>query len=232
MPTDDLIPSAARGRRLTLPAEPSEDDLARQWSLTATDLAEIARCRGDDHRRRFALHLCMLRAHGRFLDDYRHAPLRIVNHLSRQLGLAPVLFLDRPGRGPTEREQALHIRRYLGLNAFDARAELDLRGWLRQGALEGRSTAELLARVEGRLREWRIILPTPGTLDRIVTSEVARATAALFDTVVAQLPDRLRTAIDILLEVPEGDAPVCSGSRIIPGTRRPPPSRATSCVSA
>ena len=205
MPTDDA-PSTARGRRLTLPAEPSEDDLARHWSLTSADLAEIARCRGADHRRRFALQLCMLRAHGRFLDDYRHAPLRIVNHLSRQLGLAPVLFLDRPGRGPTEREQAVRIRRYLGLKAFDERAEADLRDWLRQGALEGRGTLELQARVEDRLRGWRIILPAPGTLERIVTSEVARATATLFDTIVTRLPDRLRTAIDILVEVPEGDA--------------------------
>jgi uncharacterized protein DUF4158 len=57
----------------------------------------------------------MLRAHGRFLHDYRHAPIKIVNHLSRQLGLAPVLFRDRPGRAQTEREQSLRIRRYLGV---------------------------------------------------------------------------------------------------------------------
>jgi hypothetical protein len=189
-----------------LPAEPSEDDLARHWSLTPADLAEIARCRGDDHRRRFALQLCTLRAYGRFLDDYRHAPLRIVNHLSRQLGLAPVLFLDRPGRSPTEREQALRIRSYLGLKVFDEKAEADLRDWLRQGALEGRRTAELLARVEDRLRDWQISLPAPSTLERIVVSEVARATAGLFDTVAGQLPDSLRSAIDLLVEVPEGDA--------------------------
>src|SRR3954464_356653 len=107
---------------------------------------------------------------------------------SRQIGLAPVLFLDRPGRGQTERAQALRIRRYLGLKSFDRKAEEDLRDWLRQGALEGRSTTELLVRVEGRLRDWRIMLPALGTLQRIVTSEVARATASLFDKVAAQLP--------------------------------------------
>ena len=57
----------------------------------------------------------MLRAHGHFLDDYRHAPIKIVNHLSRQLGLPPVLFLDRPGRAQTERAQSLRIRRHLGI---------------------------------------------------------------------------------------------------------------------
>ena len=44
--------------------DPSEDELARHWSLTPADLAVIAECRGADHRRRFALQLCMLRAHG------------------------------------------------------------------------------------------------------------------------------------------------------------------------
>jgi Domain of unknown function (DUF4158) len=207
MSTDDDLPETICPRwRLVLPAEPSEDELARHWSLTPADLIEIGRCRGDDHRRRFALQLCMLRTHGRFLEDYRQAPLRIVNHLSRQIGLAPVLFLDRPGRGQTERAQALRIRRYLGLKSFDRKAEEDLRDWLRQGALEGRSTTELLVRVEGRLRDWRIMLPAPGTLQRIVTSEVARATASLFDKVAAQLPASLREAIDLLLEMPEGDA--------------------------
>ena len=44
----------------------------------------------------------MVRAHGRFLDDYRRAPIKIVNHLSRQLNLAAVLHLDPPGREQTE----------------------------------------------------------------------------------------------------------------------------------
>ena len=35
------------------------------------------------------------------------AECRGADHLSRQLGLAPVLFLDRPGRAQTERAQSL-----------------------------------------------------------------------------------------------------------------------------
>src|SRR5271165_1851642 len=122
MSTDDLSPLMTPARERAAPADPSEDELARHWSLTASDLAEIIRCRGDDHRRRFALQLCMLRAHGRFLDDYRRAPIKIVNHLSRQLNLAPVLYLDPPGRQQTERAQALRIRRHLGLRSAWARS--------------------------------------------------------------------------------------------------------------
>lgn len=207
MLTDD--PSAVTRqtrRRTAIPADPGEDELARHWSLTPTDLAVIAECRGPDHRRRFALQLCMLRAHGYFLDDYRHAPIKIVNHLSRQLGLPPVLFLGRPGREPTERVQAQRIRRYLGLSRFDKTVEANLREWLREGSLEGRTIAELLTQAEERLRGQRIMLPGTSTLERIVASVVAHTTADLFATISARLPDRLRSDIDLLVEVPEGDA--------------------------
>jgi hypothetical protein len=113
-----------------------------------------------------------MRTHGRFLDDYRHAPIKIVNHLSRQIGLPPVLFLDRPGRAQTEREQSLRIRRYLGIHGFDRQAAANLREWLRQGAIEGRTAAELLVRAEDKLREWGVMLPAASTLDRLVAAEV------------------------------------------------------------
>jgi hypothetical protein len=191
---------------MAVPADPSEDELARHWSLTPADLAVIAECRGADHHRRFALQLCMLRVHGYFLDDYRHAPIKIVNHLSRQLGLPPVLFLDRPGRPQTERAQSLRIRRHLGIRDFDRHVAADLRDWLRPGAIEGRTANELMACAEDRLREWRVMLPASSTLERLVTAEVTQATTDLYGKISSRLPPALREAIDLLVEVPEGDA--------------------------
>jgi TnpA family transposase len=192
-------------RRLPIPVDPSEDELAQHWNLTPADRAVVAECRSTDHRRRFALQLCVMRAHGCFLDDYRHAPIKIVNHLSRQIGLPPVLFLDRPGRAQTEREQSLRIRRHLGIRGFDREAAADLRAWLRQGAIEGRSAAELLLRAEDKLREWRVMLPAASTLERLVAAEVTHATTDLYEMVTSRLPPTLRDAIDLLVEVPEGD---------------------------
>ncbi len=206
MSTDDPSAPATQVRRRLVPSDPSEDELARHWSLTPADLAVIAECRGPDHRRRFALQLCVMRASGRFLDDYRHAPIKIVNHLSRQLGLPPVLFLDRPGREPTERVQAQRIRRYLAVRRFDKTAEANLREWLRAGALEGRTAGELLIQAEEKLRGWQVMLPGASTLDRIVNSVVAHTTADLFATIAGHLPEKLRADIDLLVEVPEGDA--------------------------
>ena len=46
---DDASAAATQARRRTaLPADPSEDELARNWRLTPMDMAAIAACRGAD----------------------------------------------------------------------------------------------------------------------------------------------------------------------------------------
>jgi TnpA family transposase len=70
-------------------ADSSDEELARHWTLSEIDRRLINECRGEDNKRRFALQLCTLRAHGRFLADYEAAPIRMLNHLSAQLGLDP-----------------------------------------------------------------------------------------------------------------------------------------------
>jgi hypothetical protein len=207
MSTGDSAPATSQARRrAAIPADPGEDELARYWSLTPADLAAVAMCRGPDQCRRFALQLCAVRAQGRFLDDYRQAPIKIVNHLSRQLGLPPVLFLDRSGREPAERVQAQRIRRHLGLSRFDKEAEGKLRDWLRAGAVEGRTGPELLVEAEAKLRSWLVVLPGASTLERTVASVVANTALDIFATISERLPEKLRADIDLLLEVPEGDA--------------------------
>jgi hypothetical protein len=42
----------------TFPLDPSDEELARDWSLSPADLTETRRCRGDDNRHRFAIQAC------------------------------------------------------------------------------------------------------------------------------------------------------------------------------
>jgi hypothetical protein len=56
----------ARSPRVLLPTDPSEEELARDFSLSEADKIEVRQCRSDDNRRRFALQLCVLHKYGRF----------------------------------------------------------------------------------------------------------------------------------------------------------------------
>ena len=101
-PSAERKPTArVRPSKLVLPVDPGDEELARDWTLSEADKAEVRRCRGDTNRLRFALQLCTLRNYGRFLDHYDLIPVRILTHLSRQLDLPPVLFIAGPDRDAT-----------------------------------------------------------------------------------------------------------------------------------
>jgi hypothetical protein len=54
--------SDRRRPHLALPVEPTDDELARNWTLSEADRIEVLRYRGDGSRLRFAIQLCALRA--------------------------------------------------------------------------------------------------------------------------------------------------------------------------
>ena len=65
-----ILTSRQRCHPVELPEDPTEEELARDWALSTEDRKEAWRCRGEANRLRFAIQLCVVRSHGRFLDDY------------------------------------------------------------------------------------------------------------------------------------------------------------------
>lgn len=189
----------------TFPVDPSDEELARDWTLTPEDLAEVRRCRGDDKRHSFALQLCTLRRFGRFLgDDYSKVPVRIVNHVGRQLGLAPVLLVAPPAREATDLEHERRIRDHLGFGPFDGAARARLDAWLHERAAEGLLAEDLLARAEEHLHEQRTLLPGRSVLERLASSVAMQADEQTLARIDGRLSPDLRGAIDKLLDVAEG----------------------------
>ena len=155
---------------MLLPADPTEEELARDWTLSLADKLLVLHCHGEAHRLSFALQLCALRTYGRFVKDYETVPVRILNHLGRQLGLAPVLFLARlTGRQRTSTMNG-EVAGFLSFRAFDPAAQEELERWLLAGAAEGLDAAELLRRAKEALYAWKVVLPAPSTLQRLVGS--------------------------------------------------------------
>ena len=197
-------PVRHRPPALLLPEDPSAEDLVRYWTLSARDHAEVLRCRGDAHRRRFAVQLYTLRAYGRFLPEVTPAPVAITNHLARQLDLPLVLFGDIPERLATETEQLQRIREYLGWQAFDEAARMRLTQWLTQRATDDALPSDLVERAEHILRAWQIVVPARSTLDALVVSVTARVQDALYTRIATHIPPALQRALDDLLDVPDG----------------------------
>ena len=189
-----------------LPEDPSEEELARDWTLSELDSAEVRRCRGGDHRRRFAVQLCMLRQYGRFLEDYTLVPVKILNHLGRQLQLPPVLSLPSPERPATESAQQQRLRSYLGYQLFDEEKRSRLEDHLRMQLAQGVLPSQLLQHAEDFLRFWKIVLPSPSTLGRLASAVGSTGRQEILERIAARLTEPIAEAIDNLLTVEEGAA--------------------------
>jgi TnpA family transposase len=200
------MPERQRQAALTLPEDPSEEELARDWTLSETDRAEVLRCRGDDNRRRFALQLCVLRHYGRFLDQYQGLPVRILNHLNRQLGLVPTVSLPEAERDATESSHQQRLREYLGYRIFDDDARSLLDEHLRSRIAQGAWPEDLFDSAMDALRFWQIIPPAAATIDRMAASIAAVGREEVFGRIAARLVPAARQALERVLEVPAGQS--------------------------
>ena len=189
------------------PSDPGDEELARDWTLSAADLAEVRRCRGDDNRHRFAIQLCALRAIGRFADDIESVPVRVANHIGAQLGLPATLFVKTSDRLATETGHVQRIRAHLGYTTFDEAAQTRLAALLAERAAEGLAPGVLLGIAVAALRSWRTQLPAASTLERLVRRFASHAEQEAWQRIHASLPSALCAQIDQLLEVVE---PCCT----------------------
>jgi TnpA family transposase len=200
------MPERRRQRGVSLPEDPSEEELARDWTLSDADRAEVQRCRGDDNRRRFAAQLCVLRQHGRFLDQYGDVPVRILNHLNRQLGLMPTVSLPEAEREATESGHQQRIRDYLGYRTFDEEARILLEEHLRSRVAQGAWPEDLFDSAMDALHFWSIIPPAVATIDRIAAAIAAVGREEMFTRIASGLDPSTGPALERVLNVPPGQS--------------------------
>ena len=81
---DRFLSSRQRYQPIALPEDFSDEEMARDWTLSVDDRAVL-----DRSQKRFRLYgavqLCAVRLYGRFLDDVRELSPRITNYLNHQL---------------------------------------------------------------------------------------------------------------------------------------------------
>src|SRR5918992_3117176 len=102
-PAPGVLQHTAPRPAVFIPSHPSDEDLAFHWTLSERDIAFIlTNHRGPENLCRFAVQLCVLRQHGRFLTSYAHLAPVILEYLCRQLELPPLAALSGRARDNTE----------------------------------------------------------------------------------------------------------------------------------
>ncbi len=185
------------------------EDLSRDWVLDSAEQSLALTARGDLNRLRVAIDICSLRATGAFIADWAEVPVRVLNHLARQLSIPPQEKVPPNPRRTTTASYRQRIRNHLGFVSFSQQDASLLDEELLRHAHEGASRESLHAVARSWLHERRIVRPGATKLDRRVSSAHARAESALSAMISDALPGAVRDAIDgHLLEVSDGTTSV------------------------
>jgi Domain of unknown function (DUF4158) len=194
----------SRYQSTSLPSDFSDEEMARDWTLSEKDTQEIVQYRKDS-RLFVAVQVCAIRLYGRFLGELSDLSPRIINYLNIQLNLPPSLAVYPPDRRATYIEQRKNILTYLGFRKFDEDAQKKLSTFIEHHASQGKSPIELLCRAETHLLSEQIILLGPSVLDRLVASVCATVHEKIFESVYRSLSSDLKELIEQLLAVPDGE---------------------------
>ena len=142
-------------------------ELVRHYTLSATDLAMIRRCRGDHNRLGQALMLCYLRYPGRPLKADERPPEALLSFVAEQIDVLPASFDTYVVTERNRQRHSAELQDRLGLYPFGARAANELASWLLPHAIEDDRLAHLAGLVMEECRQRRIVVPSPGTLERL-----------------------------------------------------------------
>jgi TnpA family transposase len=204
MPRRAIIDRARLDALLALPD--GEADVVRHYTLTAEELAHVARRRRPHNRFGFALQPCALRYPGRVIRPGETVPERIVAHLCEQLDIEPGIAAAYAMRAPTRYEHLDAIRTAFGIRGFTQPDFREMSGWLLPVALattRGEAAAEALL---SELRRRGVAAPGPTVIERLVSSAMLQADRHVAQMLIADLPEARLRALDALLEVPPGGA--------------------------
>jgi hypothetical protein len=127
-----FLSNQKRYQPINLPQEFSDEEMARDWTLSEIDKEEVNR-HGQGYRLFIAVQLCAVRLYGRFLSEAHDMSPRIIAYLNNQLGLPPTLTIQVPKRKATYTQYRKNILIHLGFQKFDESAQKQVQDWLEEG---------------------------------------------------------------------------------------------------
>ena len=200
-----FLSAGERERLSTYPADISDWDLGRFFTLSARDLEMVEQQRGDDNRLGFALQLCTLRYLGFIPQDLLEPPPTIVRLLAHQVTVAAEVLDTYGEREQTRTDHLGQVMDYLGYRRAGAEDLATLEDWLVERALEHDRPTFLLHTAAERLRWDQILRPGLTVLERIVGTARERARAITFEHMTHLFTAQGKRFLDQLLEVAEDD---------------------------
>lgn len=163
-------------------------DKLLEWVLLPEEIDFIEQnARGADSLIRYAVQICNLKLTGRFIILYGRIPLKICNHMTKQLMLEPIINVLAEPHPNTEVKMRRQVSEFLGFKVFNESSYDMIGNWLSSnGALLANKKA-LADGIEKFLVKERVILPSQSQLMRTVFKLYSKQQHSAFDIIYSKL---------------------------------------------
>lgn len=202
--TPVYLTSEQRSALTQIPADFSDREIARYYTLSPQDLEVINQRRRPHNRVGFAVQLAVLRYPGRPLKDLASVPARVLAAIADQVQVPASAFTHYGERDNTIYEHLDEIRQRYGFRECGWREYLWLARQLLPLALESDRAIPLIEQALELLRAEGIIAPTLTHLERLVWMVLKAAERRLFHVLTDGLTFEHRTRLDALLHPESG----------------------------
>ena len=192
-----LLSGDERRRLFDLPVD--DRGVARHYTLSPDDLKWIEARQGPANQLGAAVQLALLRHPGFGLRAGEAVPSPVLRFLADQVHAPVTAFADYARRNQTRLEHAGKLQQRLGLRPF---ARADIRHAVESAAEAAWATdkgAPIAEALMAGLRDCRIVLPSPDTLERMGLAGRARARRRAADDLLARISSEQLAWVDKLL---------------------------------
>lgn len=175
-------------------------DLLQHYVLSDHDVALINQRRRSENKLGFALQVCALRYPGRLLQPGEEIPSALLSFVGAQIGVSADDLLTYGSRKQTRYAHATSMIELYGFTKYDLDGNSELREWVRNAAEHAKSNEWLAQAIVNKLRQSKILLPGPSTLERLCAAELVSAENRITERITHNLDRRTKLALLALLE--------------------------------
>ena len=180
-----LLNDADRNRLFGVPDD--DASLIRFYSVSDDDRDFILSKRGTRNQLGMAVQLSLLRNPGFGLRLEDEVPVVFIQFLAQQIGAPWPVFQDYARRGTTRREHFGEAAKHLGLRTCTAADRRDLLAYATNEAMSTEKGSTIIIALLQHLRDHRIIVPAPASIERIGLAGRARSRRLTADAMIVGL---------------------------------------------
>ncbi len=178
----------------------TEEELVERWTLAPDELPLLAN-KGGANRLGFAVLLRFFAGEGRFPRSKGEVPGRVVSYLGEQVGVPAEGYLRYSWRGRSVKYHRAEVREHFGFREATSRDADELARWLLEEVLpHERDPERLREAVQRRCREGKFEPPSPGRVERLITSATRAHHERFCEAVHARLSPETLRLVEALLE--------------------------------